>query len=88
MKPRAAASRSSKPACIRTRRHPSITAIRTPERRSWAARHVAPRSSYFILPLFALANAGVVMSAAVMSGREPLMAAMADASGMSESGPT
>lgn len=39
-------------------------------------RHVAPRSSYLVLPLFALANAGVVVSAGVMSDREPLMAAI------------
>ncbi|MGQ0834999.1 MAG: Na+/H+ antiporter NhaA, partial [Gammaproteobacteria bacterium] len=40
-------------------------------------RHVAPRSSYLVLPLFALANAGVAMSANVLSGHEPLMVAIA-----------
>jgi NhaA family Na+:H+ antiporter len=39
-------------------------------------RQVAPRSSYAVLPLFALANAGVVMSASVLSGHEPLMLAI------------
>ncbi len=40
-------------------------------------RQVAPRSSYFVLPIFALANAGVVMSFGVLSGHEWLMLAIA-----------
>jgi NhaA family Na+:H+ antiporter len=40
-------------------------------------RTVAPRSSYFVLPIFALANAGVVLGADVLAGREPLMLAIA-----------
>lgn len=39
-------------------------------------RHVGPRSSYLVLPLFALANAGVAMTAEVVSGHEPLMLAI------------
>lgn len=39
-------------------------------------RHVGPRSSYVVLPLFALANAGVAMTAEVFSGHEPLMLAI------------
>jgi NhaA family Na+:H+ antiporter len=39
-------------------------------------RHVGPRSSYVVLPLFALANAGVAMTADVLSGHEPLMLAI------------
>ena len=39
-------------------------------------RHVAPHSSYVVLPLFALANAGVVMSVGVVDGRESLMLAI------------
>ena len=39
-------------------------------------RQVAPRSSYAVLPLFALANAGVALSASVVSGNEPLMLAI------------
>jgi NhaA family Na+:H+ antiporter len=39
-------------------------------------RHVAPRSSYFVLPLFALANAGVALSMDVLRGREALMLAI------------
>ena len=35
-------------------------------------RHVGPRSSYLVLPLFALANAGVAATTDVFSGREPL----------------
>ena len=42
-------------------------------------RQVAPRSSYAVLPLFALANAGVVLSASVVSGNEPLMLAIVGA---------
>jgi NhaA family Na+:H+ antiporter len=36
-------------------------------------RHVAPRSSYLVLPLFALANAGVAVSTEVLAGHEPLI---------------
>jgi Na+:H+ antiporter, NhaA family len=39
-------------------------------------RNVAPRSSYVVLPLFALANAGVVLDAGVLEGREPLFVAI------------
>jgi Na+:H+ antiporter, NhaA family len=39
-------------------------------------RQVAPRSSYAVLPLFALANAGVAMSVSVLTGHEPLMLAI------------
>jgi NhaA family Na+:H+ antiporter len=39
-------------------------------------RNVAPRSSYFVLPIFALANAGVVIAAQVMGGHGMLMAAI------------
>ncbi len=39
-------------------------------------RQVAPRSSYAVLPLFALANAGVALSANVLVGHEPLMLAI------------
>jgi NhaA family Na+:H+ antiporter len=39
-------------------------------------RTVAPRSSYVVLPLFALANAGVLLDFAVLEGREPLFAAI------------
>jgi NhaA family Na+:H+ antiporter len=39
-------------------------------------RNAGPRSSYLVLPLFALANAGVVMGADVFAGREPLMLAI------------
>jgi NhaA family Na+:H+ antiporter len=40
-------------------------------------RHLAPRSSYLVLPLFALANAGVLIDAGAWSGRGPLMLAIA-----------
>ena len=40
-------------------------------------RNVAPRSSYVVLPLFALANAGVVIGLDVMEGRDGLMLAIA-----------
>ena len=40
-------------------------------------RNVAPRSSYVVLPLFALANAGVVLDLGVLEGREPLFMAIA-----------
>ena len=39
-------------------------------------RNVAPRSSYLVLPVFALANAGVVISAEVLGGHGVLMAAI------------
>jgi NhaA family Na+:H+ antiporter len=39
-------------------------------------RHVAPRSSYLVLPIFALANAGVVIGAEVLGGHGLLMAAI------------
>jgi NhaA family Na+:H+ antiporter len=39
-------------------------------------RNVAPRSSYLVLPIFALANAGVVIAAEVMGGHGMLMAAI------------
>jgi NhaA family Na+:H+ antiporter len=39
-------------------------------------RQVAPRSSYVVLPLFALANAGVAMSAGLWAGHQPLMLAI------------
>jgi Na+:H+ antiporter, NhaA family len=39
-------------------------------------RRFAPRSSYVVLPVFALANAGVVMSIDVLHGHEPLMLAI------------
>jgi Na+:H+ antiporter, NhaA family len=39
-------------------------------------RHVAPRSSYLVLPIFALANAGVVIAAEVLTGHGMLMAAI------------
>lgn len=39
-------------------------------------RQVAPRSSYFVLPVFALANAGVMISTEVFSGHGWLMAAI------------
>jgi NhaA family Na+:H+ antiporter len=39
-------------------------------------RHVAPRSSYLVLPIFALANAGVVIATEVLTGHGMLMAAV------------
>jgi NhaA family Na+:H+ antiporter len=39
-------------------------------------RHVGPRSSYLVLPIFALANAGVAMTMDVLSGHEPLILAI------------
>jgi len=39
-------------------------------------RRAGGRSSYIVLPLFALANAGVVLAPDVVSGREPLMLAI------------
>jgi NhaA family Na+:H+ antiporter len=40
-------------------------------------RTFGPRSSYIVLPIFALANAGVVFSVDVLAGREALLAAIA-----------
>jgi len=39
-------------------------------------RRMGPRSSYIVLPVFALANAGVVLSAEVLTGHEPLLLAV------------
>jgi NhaA family Na+:H+ antiporter len=39
-------------------------------------RTVAPRSSYFVLPIFALANAGVALTPEVLAGTERLVAAI------------
>jgi NhaA family Na+:H+ antiporter len=39
-------------------------------------RHAGARSSYIVLPLFALANAGVVLTTEVVRGHEPLMLAI------------
>jgi len=39
-------------------------------------RNVAPRSSYLVLPIFALANAGVIIAAEVLTGHGQLMAAI------------
>jgi NhaA family Na+:H+ antiporter len=39
-------------------------------------RHAGARSSYVLLPLFALANAGVALSTQVIAGHEPLMLAI------------
>ncbi len=39
-------------------------------------RHVGPRSSYLVLPLFALANAGVAMNTQLLHGHESLMLAI------------
>ena len=39
-------------------------------------RNVAPRSSYLVLPIFALANAGVVIGAEVLGGHGMLMVAI------------
>jgi NhaA family Na+:H+ antiporter len=39
-------------------------------------RHAGARSSYIVLPLFALANAGVAMSLSVIGGHETLMLAI------------
>lgn len=39
-------------------------------------RHAGARSSYLVLPLFALANAGVVLTANVFAGHEPLVLAI------------
>jgi NhaA family Na+:H+ antiporter len=39
-------------------------------------RNVAPQSSYLVLPIFALANAGVVIAAEVLTGHGLLMAAI------------
>jgi NhaA family Na+:H+ antiporter len=40
-------------------------------------RRLAPRSSYFVLPIFALANAGVAISPEVFAVHSPLMLAIA-----------
>ncbi len=40
-------------------------------------RYAGARSSYIVLPLFALANAGVAMTAGMIQGHEPLMLAIA-----------
>jgi len=40
-------------------------------------RNLEPWSSYFVLPLFALANAGVLLSTAVLDGRSRLVTAIA-----------
>lgn len=40
-------------------------------------RHLDPHSSYVVLPLFALANAGVTLDSAALAGREPLMLGIA-----------
>ena len=63
------------------RRGPSETAMRELDAifdrlESPAARllrNAGPRSSYIVLPIFALANAGVVVSADVLEGREELV---------------
>ena len=39
-------------------------------------RHAGARSSYLVLPLFALANAGVALTLDVLRGHEPLMLAI------------
>jgi NhaA family Na+:H+ antiporter len=39
-------------------------------------RHAGARSSYLVLPLFAFANAGVVLSLSVLEGHQPLMIAI------------
>ncbi|HSD69916.1 MAG TPA: Na+/H+ antiporter NhaA [Woeseiaceae bacterium] len=39
-------------------------------------RHAGSRSSYLVLPVFALANAGVVLSSGVLQGNEQLMLAI------------
>ena len=39
-------------------------------------RHAGARSSYLVLPLFALANAGVAVTAEVWSGHQPLLLAI------------
>ncbi len=39
-------------------------------------RAIEPWSSFLVLPLFALANAGVLLSAQVLAGREPLLLAI------------
>jgi NhaA family Na+:H+ antiporter len=39
-------------------------------------RLVGPRSSYLVLPIFALANAGVALGTGLLDGHEPLMLAI------------
>jgi Na+:H+ antiporter, NhaA family len=66
------------------RRGPSLMALRALDQihdrlESPAARllrHAGARSSYVVLPLFALANAGVVITTDVLSGHQPLMLAI------------
>src|SRR5690606_1612545 len=66
------------------RRGPSETALRELDAifdrlESPAARllrNAGPRSSYIVLPIFALANAGVVVSTDVLDGREALVSAI------------
>jgi Na+:H+ antiporter, NhaA family len=66
------------------RRGPSLPALRALDQihdrlESPAARllrHAGARSSYVVLPLFALANAGVVVTTDVVSGHRPLMLAI------------
>jgi NhaA family Na+:H+ antiporter len=66
------------------RRGPSLTALRALDEiherlESPAARllrRAGARSSYLVLPLFALANAGVVVSADVVSGHQALLLAI------------
>jgi NhaA family Na+:H+ antiporter len=66
------------------RRGPSLPALRALDQihdrlESPAARllrHAGARSSYVVLPLFALANAGVVVTPDVVSGHRPLMLAI------------
>ncbi len=55
--------------------HTIVERIESPADRM--LRRVEPWSSFFVLPIFALANAGVVLSASVFSGHEQLMAAVA-----------
>jgi NhaA family Na+:H+ antiporter len=66
------------------RRGPSLQALRALEAindrlespADRLLRHAGARSSYLVLPLFALANAGVVISMDVWSGHQPLMLAI------------
>ena len=66
------------------RHGPSLPALRTLDTihdrlESPAARtlrHLAPRSSFLVLPVFALANAGVVLSPDILVGHGPLVVAI------------
>ncbi|HEU5482434.1 MAG TPA: Na+/H+ antiporter NhaA [Sphingomicrobium sp.] len=66
------------------RHGPSLPALRTldiiHERLESPAdrtlRHVAPRSSFLVLPVFALANAGVILSPEIFTGHGPLVVAI------------